>query len=321
MGAASSDTDRPQPGPARGAAADLSGLRTVRDFIRWGASRFAEAGLVFGHGTDNALDEAAALVLHALHLPPDLPEAWLGAALTRGEREAVAALLRRRIEERLPAAYLTGEAWFAGLPFQVDARVLIPRSPIAELIEHGFEPWAAGIEVRRILDLGTGSGCIGIACALAFPEAEVDLADVSAEALEVARANVARHGLEGRVRAVRSDGFAALDGTYDLIVSNPPYVSAAQMRALPPEHRHEPALALAAGPEGLDFALRILREAPARLRDPGLLVVEVGEAADALQARLPELPLIWPEFARGGDGVFVIGAAQLRAHRAGLQEA
>jgi protein-(glutamine-N5) methyltransferase, ribosomal protein L3-specific len=321
MSAASSDTDRPQPGPARGAAADLSGLRTVRDFIRWGASRFAEAGLVFGHGTDNALDEAAALVLHALHLPPDLPAAWFGAALTRDEREAVAALLRRRIEERLPAAYLTGEAWFAGIPFQVDPRVLIPRSPIAELIEHGFEPWAAGIEVRRILDLGTGSGCIGIACALAFPGAEVDLADVSAEALEVARANVARHGLEDRVRAVRSDGFEALDGTYDLIVSNPPYVSAAQMRALPPEHRHEPALALAAGPEGLDFALRILREAPARLRDPGLLVVEVGEAADALQARLPELPLIWPEFARGGDGVFVIDSAQLRAHRAGLPEA
>lgn len=292
--------------------ADLGGLRTVRDFIRWGASRFNEAGLVFGHGTDNALDEAAALVFHALHLPPDLPADWLGAALTRAERGAVAALLRRRLHERLPAAYLTGEAWFAGLSFRVDPRVLIPRSPIAELVECGFEPWAAGLEVRRILDLGTGSGCIGIACAMAFPEAAVDLADVSPDALEVARENIARHGIEARVRALRSDLFAALAGPYDLIVSNPPYVTEAQMRAVPPEYRHEPAGALAGGPEGLDFALRILREAPAYLAEAGLLVVEVGEAAASLEARLPGLPFLWSEFARGGDGVFVLTGAELR---------
>ncbi|HQU15543.1 MAG: ribosomal protein L3 N(5)-glutamine methyltransferase [Chromatiales bacterium 21-64-14] len=298
---------------------DIIGLRTLRDFIRWGASRFNAAGLVFGHGTDNALDEAALLVLHALHLPPDLPSDYRDTALTDTERRAVAVVLERRIRERAPAAYLTGEAWFAGLCFEVDERVLVPRSPIAELIEQGFEPWLAQIHVRRILDLGTGSGCIGIACALAFPEAEVDLADVSQDALTVAQHNVLRHGLEGRVRTVHSDLFSALRGRYDLIVSNPPYVSAAEMDTLPEEYRREPALGLAAGPAGLDFALRIMREAPRHLEEPGLLVVEVGGAAAALEAQLPELPFLWPEFQRGGDGVFVLGSAQLREYSSRVQ--
>lgn len=313
MGTAST-SDHAGAGPASARRDDLSGLRTVRDFIRWGTSRFNEAGLVFGHGTDNALDEAAALVLHALHLPPDLPAEWLGAALTRSERETVAALLRRRLDERVPAAYLTGEAWFAGLAFRVDARVLIPRSPIAELIERGFEPWVADLEVRRILDLCTGSGCIGIACATAFPQARVDLADLSSDALEVARENLVRHGLDDRVRTVRSDLFEGLDGTYDLIVSNPPYVSEAQMQGLPEEYRHEPAAALAGGAEGLDFALRILHEAPAYLTDEGWLVLEVGEGAAALEARVPGLALTWPEFGRGGDGVCMVSAADLGAY-------
>ena len=294
------------------------GLRTVADFVRFGASRFNEAGLCFAHGTDNAVDEALALVLHALHLPvrPPLPAELFHGRLTPAERRAVRALLRRRIEERVPAAYLTGEAWFAGLQFEVDRRVLVPRSPLAELIEEGFHPWIDGGRVRRILDLGTGSGCIAVACAHAFPDARVDAVDTSPGALDVARRNVALHDLEGRVRVVESDLFDGLGGEpnrrpgarYDLVVSNPPYVPDEEMAGLPPEFQAEPAPALAGGPDGLDVAGRIVDEAPRWLAPEGALVVEVGASPvvrAALESRF-DLPFVWLDTAQGGEGVFLL---------------
>lgn len=290
-------------------------LHTLRDCVRWGASRFREAGLFFGHGTDNALDEALALVLHALHLDHSLPESYLDTRLTPGELEQVLALIGRRVEERIPAAYLTHEAWFAGLSFYVDERVLVPRSPIAELIEARFEPWLDAEATTRILDLCTGSGCIAVACALAFPQADVVASDLSEAALEVAGINVRRHGLEGRLRLVHSDLFADLPpGDFDLIVSNPPYVPDSTMEALPREYLHEPSLGLKAGPRGLDVVIRMLAEAPERLRPGGVLVVEVGEAQAALAERFPQVPFLWLEFERGGEGVFLLTAEQLAEH-------
>lgn len=290
-------------------------LHSLRDYVRWGASRLNEGGAFFGHGTDNAVDEALQLVLHALHLAPGLPSELMHGRLTLDERRAVVELFRRRIEERVPAAYLTREAWFAGMPFYVDEHVLVPRSPIAELIEQHFAPWLHA-EVRRVLDLCTGSGCIAIACAHAFPEAEVDAADISPEALAVAAINIERHELLGRVNTAQSDLFASLRGRrYELIVSNPPYVSVAEMASLPAEYQHEPALGLAAGEQGLDVVMRILREAPDYLTDDGLLVVEVGNSETALLERCPDVPFVWPEFARGGGGVFLLESAALRRHR------
>lgn len=287
-------------------------LASARDLIRFGASRFAEHGLCFGHGTDNAIDEAAVLVRHALHLSHDIPDALLAGTLTRHEREQVLGLFRRRIEERLPAPYLTGVAYFAGLSFQVDPRVLVPRSPIAELIEQAFTPWLEPERVQRVLDLGTGSGCIAVACAHVFPAARVDAVDVSSGALAVARANVAMHGLAGRVRVRRSDLYDSLPrGRYDLIVSNPPYVDGAEMAALPPEYQHEPRVALAAGDDGLDVVRRILAGAAGRLKPHGLLVVEVGASRSALEAAFPALTFVWLELERGGEGVFALSAEQL----------
>jgi ribosomal protein L3 glutamine methyltransferase len=290
----------------------LESLETVADFVRWGASRFGAAGLHFGHGTDNAVDEALVLVRHALHLGHDLPQEFYAARLTPHEKREVLELLERRIVDRVPAPYLTGEAWFAGLPFYVDRRVLIPRSPMAELIDHGFAPWLEAERVQGVLDLCTGSACIAIACALAFPAARVDAVELSGEAIEVARANVARHGVGDRLSLLPGDLWQPVAGRkYDLIVSNPPYVSDAEMAALPPEYAHEPELGLRSGPEGLDIVARILAGARAHLRPGGILVVEVGNSAEAVARSWPELPMTWLDFARGGGGVFLLTAEEL----------
>jgi ribosomal protein L3 glutamine methyltransferase len=268
---------------------------------------------------DNALDEATQLVLHALHLPHDLSPAYGQAKLVAEERSAVLALFERRISERIPACYLTGEAWFAGLSFKSDPRALVPRSPIAELIENGFEPWLGGREVERALDLCTGSGCIAIATAHYHPHWQVDGVDLSEDALSLAVENKVRLHADN-VRLLKSDLFSELDGeVYDLIVSNPPYVTNAETDALPPEYGHEPELGLRAGDDGLDLALKIMRDAPAHLSEQGLLICEVGEAEQALARLLPEVPFAWVEFKVGQMGIFVLERSDLVAHHARIK--
>ena len=280
--------------------------------IERGARRLSRARVFFGHGTDNAWDDSAALVLHALQLPHTGDRAIYRQRVDSGGIEHVDELIARRIEERIPAVYITGETWFAGLPFHVDRRVLIPRSPIAELIERRFAPWIEPRRVRRLLDVGTGSGCIAIACAKALPRARVDAIDISPEALEVAAINVRRHRLGRRVRLMRSDHFSALAGErYDIIVANPPYVGRQEMSGLPPEYRHEPPLALAAGRDGLDSVRVILEEAREHLHPGGLLIVEVGNTEAAVSRAFRRLPFLWLEFERGGGGVFLLTAEQI----------
>lgn len=285
----------------------------MRTTIAGAARRLAHADLYFGHGTDNARDDAAAIVWHVLDLPvPPRPRDY-SRRVSLAARRGIDALLERRIHERVPVVYLTQRTWFAGLPFHVDERVLIPRSPLAELIERRFAPWIDARRVADVLDLGTGSGCIAIATAKALPRTRVDAADISADALEVAAINVRRHRLGRRVRLVRSDHFTALAGrAYDIIVSNPPYVGAEELAALPPEYWHEPRGALAAGDDGLDSVRVILREAGRHLRPQGLLVVEVGNSAALVSRKYPRVPFTWLEFERGGGGVFVLTAEQVR---------
>ncbi|MBS0430881.1 MAG: 50S ribosomal protein L3 N(5)-glutamine methyltransferase [Proteobacteria bacterium] len=297
-------------------------LATIVDCIRYAASRFNAAGLTFGHSHDNAIDEATHLVLSALHLPPDLPPAYGAARLTAEEKARVLGLVERRIDTREPVAYLVGEAWFAGMRFKSDARALVPRSPIAELIESGFSPWLEEREVHRALDLCTGSGCIGIAMAAYNPAWRVDLVDIDDNALGLARENIALHQLGDRVRALQSDLFAGLQGErYDLIVSNPPYVTTQEFAALPPEYGHEPRSGLIAGEDGLDIALRILRDAPGHLSEDGLLVVEVGDSERALNVLLSQVAFVWVEFKVGPMGVFAIERRELLEHADAIRAA
>ena len=282
-------------------------MTTPRQLIDWTEQQFLRSDLFFGHGADNALDEAAYLVLGALDLPFDVSPDKLKVKITETEQQRIKRLVDERISSRKPTAYLLNEAWFAGLPFYVDERVLVPRSPIAELVRDRFSPWIKAPDVTRILDLGTGSGCIAIACALAFPAAIVDATDISPDALQVALINCERHGLGQRVNLVESDLFSALnDSRYDIIVCNPPYVTDGEMAALPAEYRHEPSLALAAGVTGLDVVDNILLNAHEHLTPHGILVVEVGNGRAALEAKYPRTPFTWLDFEHGGEGVFVI---------------
>jgi ribosomal protein L3 glutamine methyltransferase len=275
-------------------------------------SRFNEAGLHYGHGTESAWDEAVALILHSLFLPHSINPSILDAHLTKPEKEKLYKLIERRIQERVPVPYLTNEAWFAGLPFYVDERVLIPRSPFSELIENHFQPWIPSDQIYDILDLCTGSGCIAIACARAFPDAQVDACDISPDALAVAKINLLRHDISDQVHFYESDLFNSLPKkTYDLIISNPPYVDAEDMAALPKEFLHEPALGLAAGQDGLDIVKRILKQATQYLNPEGILIVEVGNSEFALSERFPTIPFTWIEFQNGGGGVFMLTAQQL----------
>jgi ribosomal protein L3 glutamine methyltransferase len=288
-------------------------LVTVRDWLRWAVSRFSEVGLFYGHGTDNAYDEAAWLILHTLRLPLDRLEPFLDARLTHTERQAVLNILEQRIVRRLPAAYLTNEAWLGDFRFYVDERVIVPRSYFAELLADGMAPWVLDPEgIHTALDLCTGSGCLAILMADAFPDASVDAVDISADALAVAQRNVADYHLEDRVQLVRSDLLNELkDRRYDLIICNPPYVTAESMAALPAEYRHEPALALASGDDGLDIVRRLLAAAPDHLTKNGLLFVEVGHNADIVEAAFPDLPLTWVDAPSGEGKIFLLARSDL----------
>ena len=298
-------------------------LVTLRDLIRWGTSQFNAADLSFVQGMPTVIDEAVYLCLSALHLPPDFSVEYFDCVLTMDERLHVLSMFQQRIEQHKPAAYITNEAWFAGLSFYVDERVLIPRSPIAEMIHQQFSLWIDPDQVNNILDLCTGSGCIAIACAYAFDHAKLDASDISADALAVAEINRRDHGLEDRLQLFESDLFESIpDKRYDIMVSNPPYVSLQEMAELPAEFQFEPgASALAAGEAGMDIILPMLVQARDYLTDDGILVVEVGYSKPALEALLPEVPFFWVDFEYGGEGVFVLTADQLEAYQADFERA
>lgn len=296
----------------------ISDLHTILDMVRWSVSRFNDAELFYGHGTDNAWDEAVSLVFYALHLPHRLTEqtgdGLFAARLTKSERTKVAELVLQRVQTRLPLPYITHEAWFCELPFYVDERVLIPRSPFAELIQQEFVPWLQD-KPQRILDLCTGGGCIAIAMAYAFEDAEVDAVDISSDALEVAELNIQEHGLSERVYPLYSDLFTHLEGQkYDLIVSNPPYVDAEDMDDLPQEFQHEPELALAAGDDGLDLVEIMIAQASNFLTEQGVMFVEVGNSLVHMEARFPGLNIEWVELAQGGHGIFAVTKAALDSY-------
>lgn len=286
-------------------------LVSLRDCIRWGVSRFNGANLSFTQGMPNALDEAVYLCLHALHLAPDFSAEYFDCSLTRDERQSILDSFQKRIEH-IPAAYITHEAWFSGLSFFVDERVLIPRSPIAELIAQHFQPWLEPESVNRILDLCTGSACIAIACAYAFEEAEVVASDLSSDALDVAKINRKNHDLESRLQLIESNLFDSIgEQSFDIIVSNPPYISTAEMKTLATEFECEPVMALEAGDDGMDLVVTMLKQARQYLSDKGVLIVEVGYSKPALEQRLPEVPFYWLDFEYGGEGVFLLTAEQL----------
>ncbi len=293
----------------------ITTLTTIKDYIRWGASQFVENKVFLGHGLASPLHESATIVLHTLFQPYHLDDCYLDAVLTINERKRVVDLLNRRIKERQPVAYLIGEAMFAGLPFYVDDRVLVPRSPIAELIGQHFDPWVEQEQVLNILDLCTGSGCIAIACAFAFPDAQVDAVELSDDALEVAKINCQKHQLSDQLRLFKSDLFDDLpDAKYDVIVSNPPYVAIQEWKELPAEYHKEPELGFTGGDSGLDLVLRILVDAQNFLAEQGILIVEVGSSAGTLQQLFPQIPFYWLEFKRGGDGVFLLTSKQVQQY-------
>lgn len=288
--------------------ANTSELLTLRDWLRYAVSTFSEAGLSFGHGSLSAYDEAAYLILHTLHLPLDTLDPFLDANLTAQEKATLLELLKRRVEQRIPAAYLTHEAWLGEFKFYVDERVIVPRSFIAELLRERLFPWVADADnTTAVLDLCTGSGCLAIVAAHAFPNAMVDAADLSPDALQVAQRNVADYDLEDRINLIQSDLFAQLSGKqYDIIISNPPYVNAASVATLPAEYLHEPKLALGSGSDGLDATREIIKQAAAHLTPHGILIVEIGHNRDALEAAFPDLPFTWLEVSAGDQFVFLL---------------
>lgn len=292
-------------------------LETLRDYLRFAVSRFNQAGLAFGHGFANAYDEAAYLLLHALHLPPDRLEPFLDARLAASERAEIATLLARRVDDRVPAAYLTHEAWLGDFRFYVDERVVIPRSFIAEALHEGLAPYLSDpAAVRSALDLCTGSGCLAVLLAHAYPEADIDAVDLSADALAVAQRNVSDYGLAGRINLIRSDLFDNVPTkSYDLVISNPPYVTTVAMEELPAEYRHEPALALAGGDDGLDAVHTILRKAPQFMERDGVLVVEIGHNRAAIEAAYPRMPFVWLATASSEGAVFLLRRDEIVAGR------
>ena len=288
-------------------------LFTIRDWLRFSVSRFEESEIFFGHGTDNAYDEAVWLIMSALHLPHDTLHNFLDARITESERKQLSHLIERRISERIPTAYLLREAWLQGFKFYVDERVIVPRSFIAELLEDGLQAWIEYPElIHSAADICTGSGCLGVLLANAFPDAVVDVVDISKDAINVCHINIANYGLENRVQAIESDMFAGLKGKkYDLIISNPPYVDAPSMATLPREYQNEPQIALGSGADGLDHTHTILREAKKHLNDDGILVVEIGHNRDALIDAYPDLPFTWLDTTSGDEFVFLLTKAQL----------